>query len=76
MNPSTERQAFFGATTFSAGDVRRLVHKRFVTREDVEYVREDGGAPRPARSGEKYAYVADLVHGRRRPFGRQRTRRT
>lgn len=46
--------------------------KAFFHRDGVEYVRENGGEARVARPGEKFAYVAEVVHGRRQPYGRQR----
>ncbi len=51
--------------------------KQFFRRDGVEYVRDgdSNGAARPARPGEKFAYVADLVHERRQPYGRSRRRR-
>jgi hypothetical protein len=46
-------------------------HKAFVTREGVQYVREDGDEARLARPGEKLASAVEEVHARRLPYGRQ-----
>jgi hypothetical protein len=45
--------------------------KRFVTRDGVEYVSVGNDQERMARPGERYASAADVVHARRKPYGRQ-----
>lgn len=47
------------------------MRKVFVTRDGVEYVREDGDEPRVARPGERFSYVLDRSHTRHWPYGRQ-----
>lgn len=50
--------------------------KQFFERDGAECVRDgDDAPPRLARPGEKFTYVAELVHERRQPYGRQRRHR-
>jgi hypothetical protein len=59
------------ASATPLGTFGRTIQKRFFTRDGVEYVSEDADQARTARPGERYANAADVVHARRKPYGRQ-----